>query len=109
MFGPRTPAALKDAAIRSMASVPAATYRQALTCIVEFNRKAALADIACPTLVLAAENDSLAPPKTMQRMAEAIPDARYVCLPAAGHLANMEDAAAFNAAVNEFLTSLEIT
>lgn len=108
MFGPRTPAALKETAIRSMSSVPSATYRQALTCIVAFDRKAALADIACPTLVLAAENDSLAPPKTMERMAAAIPAARYVCLPDAGHLANMEDAAAFNAAVNDFLTSLEI-
>jgi pimeloyl-ACP methyl ester carboxylesterase len=39
----------------------------------------------------------------MEKMAARIPGARYVLLPRAGHLANLEQPAAFNAAVLEFL------
>lgn len=106
MFGDATPEDVRAAAVASMAAVPAAAYRQALTCIVTFDRRESLAAIACPTLVLAAETDALSPPKTMARMAEKIPGAGYVCLDGVGHLANFEDPAAFNAAVSGFLTAL---
>ena len=106
MFGDATSQAAKDRAAASMAAVPAAAYRQALTCIVNFNRIAELAGISCPALVLAAENDALAPPRTMTRMAEKIPAAEYICLSGLGHLANYEDPPAFNQAVSTFLTSL---
>lgn len=103
MFNDATPQAVRDKAVASMAAVPAAAYRQALNCIVTFDRRAELAGIACPTLVLAAENDALSPPKTMEKMAQKIPGARYVCLSGLGHLANFENPAAFNAAVTDFL------
>lgn len=106
MFGPQSTKQTRALAVNSMAAVPAATYRQALTCIVEFNRKADLGSIPCPTLVLAAEKDSLSPPPMMARMAEAIPDAEYHCLMSAGHLANMEDPGAFNDVISRFLNRL---
>ena len=40
-----------------------------------------LARIAVPTLLIAGELDQAAPPKTMRRMAEAIPGARFVLVP----------------------------
>ena len=64
-------------------------------------------DIAVPTLLVTGERDETAPPKVMQRMAEKIEGARYVCLAGAGHLANLEQPAAFNAALAEFFDSLE--
>ena len=45
------------------------------------------------------EHDRNAPPPMMERMAAKIHGARYVCLPGAGHLPNVETPAAFNAAV----------
>jgi pimeloyl-ACP methyl ester carboxylesterase len=39
----------------------------------------------------------------MERMAGKIPHARYVCLRGLGHLPNLENAAAFNTAVLDFL------
>jgi pimeloyl-ACP methyl ester carboxylesterase len=81
-------------------------YRAALRCIVTFNRIDDLARIACPTLVLAAEHDTLAPPKTMERMAARIPGALYRCIAGAGHLANFEQTASFAAALDEFLATL---
>jgi len=40
-------------------------------------------------------------------MAQRMPNGRYICLPAAGHLANLEQPAAFNAAVLDFVSDIE--
>ena len=42
----------------------------------------------------------------METMASKIPGAQYVCLPALGHLANLEDPQAFDAALSDFIISL---
>ncbi len=93
-------------ACECMASVPAETYRAAVECIVTFERRANLPDIRVPTLVLAGETDTNAPAPMMARMAEKIPGSRYVCLPGLGHLANLEDPAAFDAVLGEFLAGV---
>jgi pimeloyl-ACP methyl ester carboxylesterase len=87
-----------------MAAVPPATYRAAMRVLVGFDRRAWLPAITVPTLVLAGEQDGNAPPAVMQRMAEKIAGARYVELPGAGHLANMEQPDAFNDALRHFLS-----
>jgi pimeloyl-ACP methyl ester carboxylesterase len=106
MFADPARSAEIAAAVRSMSALPSDSYRAALKCIVTFDRRDALAEISCPTLLLAAELDETAPAKVMQRMADKIPDARYECLEALGHLANVEDPRRFNHAVMEFLESL---
>ena len=80
------------------------TYRAALQLIVGFDRRESLAAIAVPTLCLAAEDDRTAPPDLLLRMSQRIPGAEYLCLGDAGHIANVEQPAAFNAAVVDFLT-----
>lgn len=90
-------------AMAVMARVPEATYRAALQSIVAFDRRAALPAIAVPTLCLAGEHDKTAPPEVMQRMAGKIPGAVYQCLNGAGHIANVEQPDAFNAALVGFL------
>ncbi len=96
------------AAVASMSRIAPEAYRAALTCLVGFDRREALAEITVPTLLVAGERDETAPPKVMQRMAEGIPGARYVCLADAGHLANLEQPEAFNATLAEFFKSLEL-
>jgi 3-oxoadipate enol-lactonase len=71
--------------------------------LMGFALRAALPRIAVPTLVLAGSEDANAPAPMMQRMAEKIPDASYVCLEGAGHLAPMERPKEFNEAVASFL------
>ena len=90
-------------ALRLMSAVPPPTYRSALHALVAFDRRADLARIACPTLVLAGERDANAPPAVMRRMAEKISQAEYVEMPGVGHLANMERPAVFDDAVGAFL------
>jgi 3-oxoadipate enol-lactonase len=103
MMGPAPDPAGHALAVEVMGSVPASTYRAAVRCLTGFDERANLARIALPVLCLAGEHDRLAPPAMMQRMAEKIPRARYVCLPGVGHLANLEAPRAFDAAVLEFL------
>ena len=86
-----------------MGRVPEVTYRAALQAIAGFDRRAELAAIHVPTLVLAGEHDRTAPPEVMQRMAARICGSEFVRLPNAGHIANVEVPAAFNAAILDFL------
>lgn len=103
MVGPDAGEAVIAQAAAIMACVPEASYRAALSAIVSFNRLDNLANIKVPTLCMASEHDKNASPGVMQRMAEKIPGSQYLCLPGAGHLANMEQPAAFNAAMLAFL------
>ena len=103
LLSPAAPAAAREAARALMARVPEATYRAALAAIAGFDRRADLAALQVPTLLLAADHDRTAPPDVMQRMAQRVASSRYVCLTGAGHLANLEAPAAFNAALVAFL------
>jgi len=89
-----------------MANVPAETYRAAVECIVTFEQRENLPKIAVPTMVLAGETDTNAPAPMMEKMAAKIPQSTYVCLPELGHLANLEDPQAFDAALSAFLDTL---
>lgn len=63
----------------------------------------ALATIDCPTMLIVGECDAISPPAEMRGMAARIPGAKLVEIPAAGHLAPLENPAAVNAAIAEFL------
>ena len=97
------PAAALGAAVASMCDISSDAYRAALTCLVTFDRRDALDRIAAPCLLIAGEADAVAPAPMMARMAENIPGAQVITIPGAGHLANLETPAAFNAALADFL------
>ncbi len=65
-----------------------------------------LARFGGPVLVLVGADDVLTPPSKARAMAELVPGAELVEIPAAGHLANLEQPAAFNAALGRFLERL---
>jgi pimeloyl-ACP methyl ester carboxylesterase len=97
----------REIAIASMAAVPAATYKACVEAIVTFEERANLGNIRVPTMCLVGEFDINAPPAMMQRMAAKIPGATFVVLPGLGHLPNLENPAAFDAAVLAFLRDLD--
>ncbi len=103
LVSPSASAQARTQAREVMGRVPEATYRAALKAIAGFDRREALAMLRVPTLLLAAEHDRTAPPEVMQRMAARIAGSEFVSLPNAGHIANVEAPAAFNAAVLDFL------
>jgi 3-oxoadipate enol-lactonase len=78
-----------DGAIRAMMSRPDSTPL--------------LESIRCPTLVLVGEEDALTPPDVNRQMHQAIRGSEFVALRGAGHLSNLEQPDAFNAALASFL------
>jgi 3-oxoadipate enol-lactonase len=66
-----------------------------------------LGEIRCPVLVLAGQWDAVSPPAEMRGIAEAIPGARFVEIPGAGHMSPMEQPVEVNAAMFEFLAEIE--
>lgn len=67
---------------------------------------ARLSEIKLPALVIAGEVDALSPPAAMRTLAAAMPNARVVVIPNAGHLTPIENPAAVNTAIGEFLETL---
>ena len=106
MLGPGAAPEAAQAALALMARVPEATYRAALAALVAFDRRASLPSIAVPTLVITGEHDTAAPPAVSQRLAQKIPRAALSILPGAGHLAPIEQPAAFARALDVFLTTM---
>lgn len=81
------------AALRGMAARPDVT--------------ADLPRITVPTLVLCGEHDVISRVAEMRDIAAAIPHARFVVIPNAGHLAPLEQPAAVNAAIRKFMRDVE--
>ncbi len=87
-------------------SMPVDGYRGCAAALMGLDYRRHLGRIAVPSLFVAGANDLAAPPETMREMAEAVPGAKFVLLPDASHIANVENAAAFNSVVAEFLAGL---
>jgi 3-oxoadipate enol-lactonase len=65
-----------------------------------------LPTIDVPTLVLCGQDDQISPPAEMKAMAQAIPGAKFVEIPDAGHMAPMENPDVVNATIDRFLKTL---
>jgi 3-oxoadipate enol-lactonase len=90
-----------------MASVPEASYRATMMSMLGFDQRNVLKDIVVPTLLLSGSKDKNAPAPMMAKMATYMPSARYFELEGVGHLANLEQPGAFNAALDSFLRANE--
>jgi pimeloyl-ACP methyl ester carboxylesterase len=60
-----------------------------------------LGSVGCPTTVVCGAEDGITPPAECEALSRAIPGARFVLIAEAGHLPNVENPAAFAAALNE--------
>lgn len=92
-------------AYECMANVSESSYRSNMECLVTFDLRKELGNIRVPTLLIAGEQDTNAPPSVMEKMSSFIPNSRYHCLRDAGHLINLEQPLAFNAVLKDFLQS----
>jgi len=106
LLGSNPDPAAGPTATQLMSELPEESYRAGLTCLVTFNRREELTRIAVPTLLIAGAEDTNAPLKTMQRMAEKIAGSQIAILPDTGHLAPLECPDLFADTVRDFLNSL---
>ncbi len=66
-----------------------------------------LGDIKIPCLGLAGAHDAISPPKEMQEIVAALPNAKFVEIPDAGHMTAMENPAATTKALGDFFRSFQ--
>ncbi|VTS04038.1 alpha/beta fold hydrolase [Tuwongella immobilis] len=65
-----------------------------------------LGQITVPTLVVVGSEDAITPPANAEKLAAGIPNATLMTIPKVGHLSHLENPAAFNAIVADFLQSV---
>ena len=75
-------------------------------CLEAFDIRDHLAEISCPVLVVATEDDMLVPAHASHALVKGLPDARHVSLPRGGHAVNVTEPDSFNHALRTFLASL---
>jgi len=63
-----------------------------------------LSRIDVPTLLICGEHDAISPPAEMRGIAQAMPQAKFVEIAGAGHMAPLEKPAEVNSAIAEFLS-----
>jgi 3-oxoadipate enol-lactonase len=85
-----------------IAATPVAGYVGCGQAIMKLNTTARLKDIKLPVLAITGEQDGAA--AGTRYIGENIPGARFVSIAQAAHIANIEQPAAFNAALEAFLT-----
>ncbi len=103
LLGPRTSPAGAQLARWCQSQVPAPTWRRALAAMRGFDRRAALAGLHLPTLVLAGAHDRVTPPEALRALAGLIAGSRLLTLHGAGHLPQLEQPDEFDAVLVEFL------
>lgn len=90
-------------AIQAMVNTtPAAGYAACCAAVRDMDFTDCIAGIRTPVLAVSGSQDTVTPPDTVQKLAQALPDARLLTLQAA-HLSNIEAAESFNTGVLDFL------
>ncbi len=88
-----------DRILAELAEVPAEGYAACCGAVGAFAFHDDLHRVAAPTLVVVGNEDPVATPETVETLVHGIPDARLVSIPGASHLVNVEQPAAFTAAL----------
>ena len=94
---------LIDQARRLIATNTIAGYTACADAMTRLDFMDRLHEIDLPTLLICGTEDIGTPPAGMREMEKRMPHARYVEINPAGHLSNIENPDAFNAALIEFL------
>jgi 3-oxoadipate enol-lactonase len=102
-FTPHAPAELRARFRALLVSAPVEGYAATCEAIADWDFRADLPQVGVRTLVLAGELDTSMPSADSALLAARIPGARHVTLRGAGHLANLEQPAAFSAAALDHL------
>ena len=104
-----TQPALRDRIQRMMAATPVAGIIGAIGALRDRPDSLALLPTLeqIPALVIVGAEDVITPPERAQAMADALPDARLVVLPGAGHLTPVEQPERVTTLITDFLAQLK--
>lgn len=82
-------------------------YLQAYGALTESDIFPLLDAIRIPALVISGANDPIAPAGDCERVAKALANSEYHCIPNSGHYVNLEQTDTFNRLLSEFITRVE--
>lgn len=106
LLGSGASLAARERITASLSALRPASYVKALQARIAAAPFLDLGSISVPVLVLAGEEDQVAPVAQMRAMADAIPGSRFALVPAAGHLLNIEQPELFHQLVSDFLDDM---
>jgi pimeloyl-ACP methyl ester carboxylesterase len=86
----------------------AEAFRRQLDALRTHDVLAQLPRLQCPVLILAGQDDTIAPERYSRELRDTIPQARICLVPEVGHALPLENPAFFNAQVGSFLESLRV-
>lgn len=95
---------LRAAAVASLSANDKRAYVAAVRALTRFDVRRRLAEIRCPTLVVAGEQDSTVPRASAELLHRRIPGARLVVVPGSGHATPYDRPELFNRLVLEFIS-----
>jgi 3-oxoadipate enol-lactonase len=109
LVGPSAPAEVRDELAACAERQPTQAFIDALRALADRpDRRADLAGIAVPTLVIVGSDDIVTPPAAARELARGITRAQLIEIPAAGHLTALERPALVADAVAGFLDHLPV-
>jgi pimeloyl-ACP methyl ester carboxylesterase len=107
IMAPGAPAAAVEQAAAAMARVGATAFEAAVRCLPSHDVRERLTEIAAPTLVIVGALDRETPPDYARHLANGIAGSRYIEIEGAGHISNLERPESFNAALLDFLATVD--
>lgn len=107
LLGSATTPELRADVIETMAAIDPDAYALGARAVWLADQQDRAASVRAPTLVLCGAEDQITPPVLSEALAALIPGAKLELIEASGHLANAEQPAAFNAAIDRFLAEAE--
>lgn len=99
--------ALIDEVVGTMGRIDPRAYRIGAEAVWLADQRDRVAAIDVPTLILCGNEDAITPLSLSASLAEQVSGSVLTIIERAGHLANIEQPAAFNAAINRHLTEIE--
>jgi 3-oxoadipate enol-lactonase len=99
-------ALLRQEAAARLSQVAPRAYLSAVRALLRFDARPRLAEIRCPTLVIAGAEDGTLGPQPTRYLADHIPGARLAIIPRSRHVTPIDQPEAFNRTVLNFLEEI---
>ena len=93
--------------IDTMAAIDPEAYRIGARAVWQADQRERAAAIRVPTLILCGEEDAITPPALSKELASLIPGSRLKLIAGASHLDNLDKPREFDAAIDDFLATVE--
>ena len=100
-------AALRTEVIDTMARIDPDAYRLGARAVWLADQRERAGAIDVPTLMVCGDEDAITPPELSEELASLIEGSRYIEIPGASHLANLDKPADFNRVIDDFLATVE--